>query len=137
MYFIDTPTLQVVAFDFDADRGELSNGRTIITFPQGIGRPDGMTIDVEGMLWIAHWEGWRVSRWNPHEGRLLDEVRLPVHAFLGRVWRPESGSAVHHRPRVSAYRKKISANSLTPVDCSLSNPVCADCRPMSMPGSAG
>jgi len=78
MYYIDTPTMQVSAFDFDEEQGQLSNRRSIITFPDGIGRPDGMTVDAEGMLWIAHWEGARVTRWNPAEGSLLATVPLPV-----------------------------------------------------------
>jgi sugar lactone lactonase YvrE len=78
MYYIDTPTMQVVAFDYDPDSGAISNRRVIITFPPGVGRPDGMTVDAEGRLWIAHWDGHRVSRWDPHEGRLLSEIPLPV-----------------------------------------------------------
>ena len=38
----------------------------------------GMTIDEEGMLWIAHWDGWRVSRWDPETGTKLSEIMLPV-----------------------------------------------------------
>ncbi|NLF68811.1 MAG: SMP-30/gluconolactonase/LRE family protein [Candidatus Anammoximicrobium sp.] len=78
MYYIDTPTMQVAAFDYDAEAGTLSNRRVIIPFPDGVGRPDGMTVDAEGMLWIAHWDGGRVSRWEPATGRLLQEIHLPV-----------------------------------------------------------
>lgn len=78
MYYIDTPTLQVAAFDYDADSGAISNRRASITFPSGSGRPDGMTLDAEGMLWIAHWEGGRISRWDPRTGRRLQEIALPV-----------------------------------------------------------
>lgn len=78
MYYIDTPTLQVVAFDFDVEQGQLSNRRVIITFPEGVGRPDGMTVDAEGMLWIAHWEGACVTRWNPANSSLLTTVPLPA-----------------------------------------------------------
>lgn len=78
MYFIDSPTSQVVAFDFNAEAGEISNKRLIIEIPEGGGSPDGMTIDEEGMLWIALWDGWRVIRVNPETGSIIDEVRLPV-----------------------------------------------------------
>ena len=37
-----------------------------------------MTIDTEGMLWIAHWDGWQVTRWNPATGSLLLHIKLPV-----------------------------------------------------------
>lgn len=78
MYYIDTPTLQVAAFDYDEATGAISNRRVIITFPEGVGRPDGMTVDADGKLWIAHWAGGRVSRWDPQEGRMLRSVHVPA-----------------------------------------------------------
>lgn len=78
MYYIDSPTGQVVAFDFSATAGEIGNERLVIEIPEGGGSPDGMTIDEEGMLWIALWDGWRVIRVNPEKGEIIDEVKLPV-----------------------------------------------------------
>ncbi|MFZ4451439.1 SMP-30/gluconolactonase/LRE family protein [Salibacterium aidingense] len=78
MYYIDTPTLQVSAFDYDVKSGSISNRRTIITFSGTEGRPDGMTIDAEGMLWIAHYGGWKVSRWNPGTSECLEEIEVPA-----------------------------------------------------------
>ncbi|WP_461533953.1 SMP-30/gluconolactonase/LRE family protein [Sinomicrobium sp.] len=77
-YLIDTPTQKVMAFDYDNSSGDISNKRDIISIPKGEGSPDGMTIDNEGMLWISHWDGWKVSRWNPHTGTQLFEIKLPV-----------------------------------------------------------
>ena len=37
-----------------------------------------MTIDNEGMLWIAHWDGWQVARWDPHTGEKLFHISLPA-----------------------------------------------------------
>jgi sugar lactone lactonase YvrE len=78
LYYIDTPLLRVEAFDYDDATGAIANRRTVITIPPGIGRPDGSTLDAEGMLWIAMWEGWSVTRWNPHTGVMLQSIRLPV-----------------------------------------------------------
>lgn len=78
MYYIDTPTLQVAAFDFNLSAGTISNRRTVIRFPDGVGRPDGMTIDAEGMLWIAHWDGGRITRWDPDGSRLLATLHVPA-----------------------------------------------------------
>ena len=36
------------------------------------------SIDEDGMLWIAHWNGWQVSRWNPQTGEKLLKIPLPV-----------------------------------------------------------
>jgi sugar lactone lactonase YvrE len=81
LYYIDTPLQRVDAFDYDDATGVIANRRTVITIPPGIGRPDGSTLDAEGMLWVAMWDGWRVTRWDPRTGRLLQTIRLPV----GRV----------------------------------------------------
>lgn len=78
LYYIDTPTMLVEAFDFDVERGEITGRRTVLKFSEGMGRPDGMTVDEEGMLWIAHWEGGRVTRWNPADGTLLDTIPVPA-----------------------------------------------------------
>jgi sugar lactone lactonase YvrE len=78
LYFIDTPLRRVDAFDYDGATGAIANRRTVITIPPDIGRPDGSTIDAEGMLWIAMYEGWSVTRWNPRNGGLLQTIRLPV-----------------------------------------------------------
>jgi len=79
-YYIDTPLQRVDAFDYDVESGEISNRRTVITLPPPAegGYPDGMTIDVEGNLWVAHWEGSKVTRWNPNTGTLLRTVSIPV-----------------------------------------------------------
>ena len=77
-YYIDTPTLEVAAYDFDGATGEISNRRVAIRIPEDFGDPDGMTIDTEGMLWIAHWDGWQVTRWDPRSAEQL--MKLPVPA---------------------------------------------------------
>lgn len=78
MYFIDTATLVVTAYDFNPVTSEIDNPRTIIEVPESYGSPDGMTIDQDGMLWIAHWNGFCVRRWNPFTGDVLMEISVPV-----------------------------------------------------------
>lgn len=78
LFYIDTPSMKVSAFDYDVINGSISNRRTVIQIEESDGYPDGMTIDSEGMLWIAHWNGWQVSRWNPANGEKLLSIKLPV-----------------------------------------------------------
>jgi sugar lactone lactonase YvrE len=78
LYYIDSPTREVVAFDFDLSTGGLGDSRVAIRFAVEDGLPDGMTIDEEGNLWIAMWGGSCVLRYDPIGGRLLERVRLPV-----------------------------------------------------------
>jgi len=79
MYYIDTPTSSVQAFDFDLERGLLTNGRVIIETKEEFDPPDGMTIDAEGMLWIGHWKGSCVGRWNPKNGKLISKIEVPAY----------------------------------------------------------
>ncbi|WP_173916713.1 SMP-30/gluconolactonase/LRE family protein [Halobacillus sp. Marseille-Q1614] len=78
MYFIDTPTGKVVKYDYCLKTGEISSPIPVITFPDDVGFPDGMTIDTEGMLWIAHYSGGGVSRWNPETGEQLNFISVPA-----------------------------------------------------------
>ncbi|UUO04903.1 SMP-30/gluconolactonase/LRE family protein [Blastopirellula sp. J2-11] len=76
-YYIDTATRKIDAFDYDVTSGAISNRRKAFDIPHDLGKPDGMTIDSEGMLWVALWSGWGVSRWNPNTGQMLAKVDLP------------------------------------------------------------
>jgi len=78
MYYIDSPTSRVDAFDFDAETGKLTNRTTAVTIPNGDGWPDGMTIDSDDNIWVAHWEGSRVTQWDPRTGKLLRTVNIPT-----------------------------------------------------------
>ncbi|MDR1338767.1 MAG: SMP-30/gluconolactonase/LRE family protein [Prevotellaceae bacterium] len=78
MYYIDTNTGKVVAYDYDNRTGDISSPRDAIVVPPGMGGPDGSTIDAEGMIWIAHWGGSCVARWNPKTGELLCKVEIPA-----------------------------------------------------------
>ena len=78
MYYIDTPDFVVYAFDYDLKTGTVSNKRVVITIAEDLGAPDGMTIDSEGMLWIAHWGGSAVIRWNPISGQIMEKIEVPA-----------------------------------------------------------
>ena len=79
-YHIDSPTRQVSAFDYDSRLGSLRNRRVVVRFSEepGFGDPDGMTVDAEGMLWIAHWNGACVSRWDPETGEMVAIISVPA-----------------------------------------------------------
>lgn len=78
MYYIDTPARVVMAYDYDLGNGSVTNGRIAVRIPENGGGPDGMTTDEQGMLWVAQWDGWQVSRWDPNSGRMLESIPLPV-----------------------------------------------------------
>lgn len=78
LYYIDTPTRTVRAFPFDLEHGTLGEGRVCVTVPEEYGLPDGMTIDREGMLWIAQWQGSAVRRYDPRTGECIGVVPVPA-----------------------------------------------------------
>ncbi len=78
MYYNDTPTMTVQAFNYDDATGSISNRRVAVRIPKGMGAPDGMTIDAEGKLWIALWGGGCVARFDPSSGELLQRVNVPA-----------------------------------------------------------
>jgi D-xylonolactonase len=57
--------------------GSLAERRPFIEFPQGWGQPDGMTVDANDHLWVAHWDGARVSRFAP-DGSFQNSIALPT-----------------------------------------------------------
>lgn len=78
MYYIDTLTKRVRRYDYNIVTGEIENPINIISFHEEEGFPDGMTVDGEDMLWIAHWSTSKISRWNPKTGKRIYSIALPV-----------------------------------------------------------
>ena len=90
LYWSDTTSHRIFAFDFDVAAGAISNRRVLVQFaPKAAGadlatdlaeyggRPDGAAVDVEGALWVAMFEGQRLLRLAP-DGSVLRELALPV-----------------------------------------------------------
>ncbi len=77
MYFIDTPTREVKAFEYDIETGQIANPHVLIHFEDTFGWPDGMTTDTAGNLWIAMWGGARVTQWSA-KGVLMEQFGVPA-----------------------------------------------------------
>lgn len=76
MYFSDTLNGVVLAYNVDSE-GRASGRRVHVHIPAEEGLPDGMAIDDEGALWVAHWGGARITRWHP-AGALLASIPIPA-----------------------------------------------------------
>jgi len=76
LYYVDSPTKRVMAYDFDLSAGTLGRGREVFTVDDGF--PDGLAVDAQGMIWLAHWDGYKVTRFDPYAGKILQELRLPA-----------------------------------------------------------
>jgi len=79
MYYIDTPTQKIRAYDFDPASGAVSNERVAVEVPDSLGYPDGMCIDEQDKLWVGMWNGNAVARFDPVTGSLMSKIEVPAH----------------------------------------------------------
>lgn len=76
-YYTDTMRRTVWAYDYDVETGSLGKRRQFIDTHGQPGRPDGLTVDSEGGLWVAMWEGFSVLRYDS-KGKKVAEIPMPV-----------------------------------------------------------
>ena len=77
MYLADSMGRRILAYDLDPEHGEVRRRRVFATLAPEAGFPDGMTTDAAGHLWVAHWGGSRISRYDP-AGAVERTVPLPA-----------------------------------------------------------
>ena len=77
LYFTDMVARCIYAYDWRRHDGALSNRRVFVRVDRSEGMPDGLTVDAEGFLWIAHWFGGCVTRYDP-DGKRERKVELPA-----------------------------------------------------------
>jgi sugar lactone lactonase YvrE len=107
MYFTDSAARKIFSYPFDAATGTLGERRCFASIPADAGYPDGLTVDAEGYVWSAHWDGWRITRYRP-DGHVDRVVPMPVP-------RPTSltfGGANHDRLYVTSASIGLDAQAL-------------------------
>ncbi|MGW2057805.1 SMP-30/gluconolactonase/LRE family protein [Streptomyces sp. NPDC001840] len=75
MYYVDSPTRRVDRFRVDGER--ITERTTLAAIEDGAGLPDGLTVDADGFVWVALWDGGQIRRYTPR-GDLDRTVELPV-----------------------------------------------------------
>ena len=98
MYFTDTWTRQICCVDYHAD-GRIGVPRPFVTVPEEEGFPDGSTVDSEGGLWSAQWDGGCVVR---YDSGGVETARIPLPA--SRPTCPSFGGAGFDRLFVTSAR---------------------------------
>lgn len=77
LYYIDTPSKTVRAFDFDTATSQIENERVVWDTSDETGVPDGMTIDSEDRLWVAFCHGGKVVCYDPATRRRVEQIDFP------------------------------------------------------------
>ena len=109
LYHTDSGDRTIYAFDL-AEDGSLCRKRIFATFEEAWGYPDGMTTDIDGGIWVAHWGGGKVSRFSPNGVREfsidLPATNITSVAFAGddlsRMFVTSSGHGLSGEPRAGA-----------------------------------
>jgi len=121
MYYTDTRRYEIYRFDYDQDTGQIANRRLFVRVPEGEGAPDGMTVDAEGYVWSARWDGFGIFKYSP-AGELIEKIDFPVAKVSSIVFggaaldelyvTTAGGSPDADTPDGTLYRVKVPAHGL-------------------------
>ncbi len=90
-YWTDTSSKTIFMFDYERTTGELTNRRKfVVVIDDGRNQlPDGMTVDVEGNVYSAQWNGSDIVKYDP-SGKVIDVIEMPVGKISSVVFGGES-----------------------------------------------
>ncbi len=87
MFYIDTPLRRVDIFD--VEERDIKNRRTLVTFGEDMGMPDGMSVDSNNNLWVAFWMGNTVRCFDGKTGKQIEEIICPAPRITSCVFAGE------------------------------------------------
>ena len=133
MYLADSGPGCIFAFDFDEAPGQLSSRRVLVQMGGVEGVPDGLTVDVEGCLWVAMFGGSEVRRYSP-AGELLERVPVPAKQVTSCCFGGPAGTTLFvttARERFGEHdaREQPLAGSVFAVPTSMTAPAVAEFQP--------
>ncbi len=77
-YLADSDSRDIWVYDYDLERGEIENQRVAFHLADLPGVADGLTVDQEGLIWLAIWDGACITRWNPKNGKMVEKHDFPA-----------------------------------------------------------
>ncbi len=77
MYYTDSLLRTIYIFDYNKKTGTLTNQRLWLQTPENAGTPDGMTVDSQGYIWSARWDGGALYRYT-HDGKEKRRIEFPA-----------------------------------------------------------
>ena len=108
LYHVDTLAGQIWRFDIGGDPAALQGGTLFAAIDAADGKPDGVTVDAEGCVWVALWGGWALRRYSAGGG-LLATVALPC----ANVTKVAFGGSDLRTGYVTTARSGLSAAALS------------------------
>jgi D-xylonolactonase len=77
LYYTDSFAKHIYLFDYDQSTGAITNQRTFVDSSREEGLPDGMTVDAQGNVWSARWDGYCLTQYAP-DGHELQRIQFPT-----------------------------------------------------------
>jgi len=77
LYYTDSEARRIYVFDYDRRTGAIANQRVFADESGKEEMPDGMTLDADGNVWSASWNGWSIVRYGP-DGRETQRIKFPA-----------------------------------------------------------
>lgn len=94
MYYTDSRAKEIYLFDYDQATGRLTNRRVFVKVPEGEGVPDGMTVDREGHVWSARWDGGCLVRYAP-DGQEVMRIAFPARKVSSVIFGGPDGTDMY------------------------------------------
>lgn len=76
-YYTDSFAREIYTFDYDIESGDIQNQKVFARFAEADGMPDGLTMDADGSLWVALWDGSGIVRLRSN-GEIDRRIGLPA-----------------------------------------------------------
>jgi sugar lactone lactonase YvrE len=95
VYYIDTPTKEIKAFDYDTATGLFSNERSLVDTSADPSSPDGMCIDKDDNLWVAFCHGACVRQYDTAAGKEIQKIDFPAMETTSCAFGGENGSDLY------------------------------------------
>jgi sugar lactone lactonase YvrE len=115
MYFVDSLRRSLYSFGFDAVTGYLTDRRTVVTFDEEGGIPDGICLDAEDRVWVALWGGGAV-RCYAADGKALLVVEVPCRYVTSCAFGGPHLSTLYVTSAANAERDNANAGRLFAVN---------------------
>ncbi|MGV2828042.1 SMP-30/gluconolactonase/LRE family protein [Myxosarcina sp. GI1(2024)] len=76
-YFTDSERRVIYRFNYDRSTGNISDRQIFVVTPLNEGVPDGLTVDSQGYVWSARWDGSHIFRYTP-QGKEVLRIGFPA-----------------------------------------------------------